>query len=126
MGAPLLYALRVVPLQNDHGEKYLFCYNVNLTTKHMLWYRSILVLLQYVIPLTVISCVYARMGFALWGATAPGNAQTERDAQIMRNKKKVSQSYYSFFINNGYFNQKLAINIIFVNDAFISFSFVRR
>ncbi|XP_075233391.1 RYamide receptor-like [Lycorma delicatula] len=89
MGAPFLYALRVVPLENEKGENYLFCYNRNLATKYMLWYRSILVLLQYIIPLTVISFVYARMGFALWGATAPGNAQTERDAQIMRNKKKV-------------------------------------
>lgn len=55
----------------------------------MLVYHTTLVLLQYLVPLTIITWVYARMGLALWGATAPGNAQTERDANIMRNKKKV-------------------------------------
>lgn len=55
----------------------------------MLVYQGVLVLLQYIFPLTIITCVYARMGLALWGATAPGNAQTDRDANIMRNKKKV-------------------------------------
>ncbi|RZF35282.1 hypothetical protein LSTR_LSTR010311 [Laodelphax striatellus] len=89
LGVPFLYGNRVVDMIDDKGQRYPFCYSVNLTRSQLKFYRWLLVLLQYAIPLTVISWVYARMGVALWGATAPGNAQTERDANIMRNKKKV-------------------------------------
>jgi len=30
-----------------------------------------------------------RMALRLWGSHAPGNAQDSRDANLMRNKKKV-------------------------------------
>lgn len=75
-----------VPVEN---ESIYFCANEKLSSEAMQWYHSVLVLLQYFIPLTVIIFAYARMGLTLWGATAPGNAQSERDANIMRNKKKV-------------------------------------
>ncbi|KAG8337242.1 neuropeptide Y receptor activity protein [Homalodisca vitripennis] len=87
MGAPYLFAMGLVKMDNA-GDKYMYCYHVNLSKETMLVYHGTLVLLQYLVPLTIITWVYARMGFALWGATAPGNAQTERDANIMRNKKK--------------------------------------
>lgn len=57
----------------------------------MLTYRLILVVLQYVIPLCVITWAYARMAHALWGNRAPGNAEDARDAALMKNKKKVSK-----------------------------------
>jgi hypothetical protein len=56
----------------------------------MLSYRIVMVLVQYVTPLCIISCVYARMALRLWGSRAPGNAQDSRDANLMKNKKKVS------------------------------------
>ena len=63
MAAPILYTMRTV--QMDHyGEKFFFCYPVKFTPQIMLTYRSVLVLLQYVLPLAVISWVYARMGLA--------------------------------------------------------------
>uniref|UniRef100_A0A1B6KDT2 G-protein coupled receptors family 1 profile domain-containing protein n=1 Tax=Graphocephala atropunctata TaxID=36148 RepID=A0A1B6KDT2_9HEMI len=88
MGAPYLFAMGLVKMDNA-GDEYMYCYHVNLSKETMLVYHGTLVLLQYLVPLTIITWVYARMGLALWGATAPGNAQTERDANIMRNKKKV-------------------------------------
>lgn len=47
-------------------------------------------LFQYVIPLCVISFAYVHMSMKLWGARAPGNALEARDANHMRNKKKVT------------------------------------
>lgn len=66
-----------------------YCDNVNLPKPVFEWYRTTLVLLQYFLPLAVISYAYTRVAFTLWGATAPGNAQSDRDTNIMRNKKKV-------------------------------------
>lgn len=63
-------------------------------------YRTIMVLLQYVMPLSVIIWAYSSISFALWGNTAPGNAQTDRDANLMRNKKRVSSSKsYNTYLN---------------------------
>lgn len=56
----------------------------------MLSYRIVMVLVQYFTPLCIISFVYARMAVRLWGSRAPGNAQDSRDANLMKNKKKVS------------------------------------
>uniref|UniRef100_A0A1B6DGK6 G-protein coupled receptors family 1 profile domain-containing protein n=1 Tax=Clastoptera arizonana TaxID=38151 RepID=A0A1B6DGK6_9HEMI len=88
MSFPWLYAMGVYRTVDEHGARD-FCYHIKVSQSTMLTYRAMLVILQYVIPVSVITWVYARMGLALWGATAPGNAQTDRDANIMRNKKKV-------------------------------------
>lgn len=45
--------------------------------------------LQYIIPLCVITFAYAHLALKLWGARAPGNALEIRDANHMKNKKKV-------------------------------------
>jgi leucokinin receptor len=63
----------------------------------MLSYRIVMVLVQYLTPLCIISCVYARMALRLWGSRAPGNAQDSRDANLMKNKKKVSQFVCDLF-----------------------------
>lgn len=52
-------------------------------------YRLILYICQYIIPLCVITFAYAHMSLKLWGARAPGNALEIRDANHMKNKKKV-------------------------------------
>jgi leucokinin receptor len=57
-------------------------------------YRLVLVSLQYLIPLCIISCAYTRMALRLWGSKTPGNAQDSRDANLMKNKKKVSHEYH--------------------------------
>ncbi|KAG8231192.1 hypothetical protein J437_LFUL011249 [Ladona fulva] len=66
-----------------------FCRNVALSPRTMMVYRLVLVAVQYVVPLTVISVVYARMVHCLWGAKAPGNAQSARDANLTRNRRRV-------------------------------------
>jgi len=66
-----------------------FCYNVRLPERTMLFYRITLLFVQYLVPVVIITVVYMRMALRLWGSHAPGNAQDSRDANLMRNKKKV-------------------------------------
>lgn len=85
---PMGYAMDVIYVEEENNKP--FCFTERLSAKTMQIYRTILVLLQYVMPLCVIIWAYSSICLALWGNTAPGNAQTERDANLMRNKKKVS------------------------------------
>lgn len=74
-----------------------FCQNIGLDTDTMTLYRRVLAVVQYAIPLCIISFVYIRMALRLWGSKAPGNAQDSRDATLMKNKKKVSSLYSQIF-----------------------------
>lgn len=66
-----------------------FCAPTEFGSHSLSIYRLLLYIFQYVIPLCVITFAYAHMAMKLWGARAPGNAQETRDANHMRNKKKV-------------------------------------
>ncbi|KAF0774123.1 tachykinin-like peptides receptor 99D [Aphis craccivora] len=84
LSSPMAYAQRVVFVSED----WPFCLNVNLSNNVMLVYRALLVVVQYVIPLSIMTWAYSGIGFALWGSSAPGNAQSQRDLNLMRNKKR--------------------------------------
>ncbi|KAK0087603.1 hypothetical protein PV325_000606 [Microctonus aethiopoides] len=91
LAAPMAAALRVVFVtETSGGRLHLkpFCQNENMSENSMLTYRALLGFLQYLTPLSIISCVYTRMGLKLWGNRAPGNAQDLRDANLMKNKIK--------------------------------------
>ena len=49
---------------------------------------------QYFLPMSIISVAYARIAFRLWGSKTPGAAQTDRDHNILLNKKKVSGFWF--------------------------------
>ncbi|XP_053679889.1 substance-K receptor-like [Anopheles nili] len=98
LAAPILFALRVQPVSyftlggmNDTYTNVTvpFCKVVNFEQGEILLYRYVLVLVQYFVPLFVISFVYIQMAFRLWGSKTPGNAQDSRDITMLRNKKKV-------------------------------------
>ncbi|CRK91705.1 CLUMA_CG005351, isoform A [Clunio marinus] len=101
--SPISYGLRVVDLMVQYEVKdnstnvtlftpnitKPFCQIVNLNDAEMLVYRYTLVLVQYIIPVCVISFVYIQMAIKLWGSKTPGNAQDVRDFNLLKNKKKV-------------------------------------
>nr|BAO01073.1 neuropeptide GPCR A23 [Nilaparvata lugens] len=93
LAAPMAIALRVSYVEEDDpiGRVRLkpFCRNMTFSERQMMVYRVVLVFVQYFTPLCVISFVYSRMALRLWGSRAPGNAQDSRDANLMKNKKKV-------------------------------------
>ena len=63
----------------------------NSTSAASLWkaYSCAAPLLQYLIPLLLLSYLYWRIGTAIWWAKTPGQALRERDAVLLKNKKKV-------------------------------------
>uniref|UniRef100_A0A182QUV7 G-protein coupled receptors family 1 profile domain-containing protein n=1 Tax=Anopheles farauti TaxID=69004 RepID=A0A182QUV7_9DIPT len=98
LAAPMLFALRVRPVSyialGGMNETYTnitvpFCKVVNFEYAEIQLYRYVLVLVQYFVPLFVISFVYIQMAFRLWGSKTPGNAQDSRDITMLKNKKKV-------------------------------------
>lgn len=93
LATPMAIALRVqfIEYGDRDGRKLVkpFCYNVRLPERSMLFYRITLLFVQYLVPVVIITVVYMRMALRLWGSHAPGNAQDSRDANLMRNKKKV-------------------------------------
>ncbi|XP_076754216.1 RYamide receptor [Xylocopa sonorina] len=93
LATPMAIAHRVIMVPETSStstESYKpFCRHVILSDNSMLIYMGLLVFLQYLTPLSIISCVYARMALRLWGNKAPGNAEGSRDANLMKNKIKV-------------------------------------
>ncbi|CAH2075319.1 unnamed protein product, partial [Iphiclides podalirius] len=66
-----------------------FCAPSEFGAHSLAIYRLLLYIFQYIIPLCVITYAYVHMAMKLWGARAPGNAQETRDANQMKNKKRV-------------------------------------
>ena len=60
-------------------------------------YCVLLVILEYVVPLSMITLAYLRMGVRLWWAATPGQANQMRDDKILKNKKKVISNTFVFY-----------------------------
>ncbi|XP_035218942.1 RYamide receptor-like [Stegodyphus dumicola] len=90
-GVPYTIALRVTlvfdPLTGNNTKP--FCHNVQVSPFMWEVYNHILVTLQYFLPLCLITLVYVTIGLKLRDTKTPGNSQCERDANILRNRKKV-------------------------------------
>ncbi|XP_054710937.1 tachykinin-like peptides receptor 99D [Uloborus diversus] len=88
---PYAVALRVTlvydPLTGNHTRP--FCHNVQLSPFVWKVYNHILVTLQYFLPLCLITMVYITIGIKLRDTKTPGNTQSDRDANILKNRKKV-------------------------------------
>ena len=52
-------------------------------------YCVLLVMLEYLAPLSFITLAYIRMAIKLWWSITPGHADQSRDDKILKNKKKV-------------------------------------
>lgn len=88
---PYAVALRVTMVYDPQtgADTKPFCHNVQISP--FLWkvYNHTLVTLQYFLPLLLISVVYITIGLKLRDSQAPGNKQGDRDANILKNRKKV-------------------------------------
>ena len=82
---------RVVQL-HGHAECLPLPVLDNSTLTSSLWkaYSCATPLVQYLLPLLMLSYLYCRIGAAIWWAEIPGQALRERDAILLKNKKKVS------------------------------------
>lgn len=57
-------------------------------------YSMAIMLLQYFIPLGVLSFTYGRIGYVIWIKKTPGEAERTRDERIASSKRKVNTLYY--------------------------------
>ncbi|KAG0412797.1 hypothetical protein HPB47_010064 [Ixodes persulcatus] len=89
---PYALALRVILVYDSRSGDVSrpFCINVVLPPFAWKVYNHVLVGLQYFLPLCVICYTYGRIGRALRTSRTPGNAETVRDSNIIRNKRKGS------------------------------------
>ncbi|XP_023939936.1 RYamide receptor [Bicyclus anynana] len=94
LAAPMAMSWEVIMAEEQDPVSKLFhekpfCAPTEFGSHSLAIYRLLLYIFQYIIPLCVITFAYAHMAMKLWGARAPGNAQESRDANQMKNKKKV-------------------------------------
>ncbi|XP_050342746.1 RYamide receptor-like [Nymphalis io] len=94
LAAPMAMSWEVIMVEEQEPVSKLFyekpfCEPTEFGSHSLAIYRLLLYIFQYIIPLFVITFAYAHMAMKLWGARAPGNAQEIRDANQMKNKKKV-------------------------------------
>jgi len=92
----IVYTFEYVPVDEEEKEQKPFCHlnfgtNATDSTELVLfqYYSWNLLTVQYFLPMAIISVAYARIAFQLWGGRPPGEAQEDRDHNILANKKKV-------------------------------------
>lgn len=85
LAIPMAVAFRVQYVRADLEQ----CLPFNIDMGLFMWYMNLLCLVQYFIPLILISCAYIRMAVVLWGSKTPGERERDRDRAVSNNKKKV-------------------------------------
>ncbi|XP_059096969.1 RYamide receptor-like isoform X2 [Tigriopus californicus] len=88
---PNLIVYHVRQFQNSNGEKGCILDKSLISNDAWRDYTLYMVMLQYVIPVVVISMTYGHMALVLWGIQTPGEAHDQRDLAILANKKKVTK-----------------------------------
>lgn len=63
------------------------------------YYSMLLMILQYVFPLSVLIFTYTRIALVVWGKQTPGEAEDGRDQRLAASKRKVRKSklFHNFF-----------------------------
>lgn len=78
----------------DLDQRY-FCSESWPKEDYKSWYSVALMVLQYVVPFTVLVFTYSNIAFIVWGKRTPGEADDGRDARIAASKRKVRSSNWS-------------------------------
>ncbi|XP_064620046.1 neuromedin-K receptor-like isoform X2 [Lineus longissimus] len=74
---------------SDPGKNKSYCADTWPDLRWRKTYTLYLVVIQYIMPLSVIMCAYCRIGYKIWGAKTPGFAVDSQDRIISHNKRKV-------------------------------------
>ena len=59
-------------------------------------YGLMLMILQYVLPFTILVFTYTRIALVVWGKQPPGEAYGQRDAKMAASKRKVKWKFINF------------------------------
>ncbi|ODM90740.1 Neuropeptide Y receptor [Orchesella cincta] len=89
LALPTEFDYKVIYIPGKDGDNAKpFCTNLGLSPTFRMYYNLGLVVIQYFLPLIIISGAYAQMGRTLWATTVPGNREITRDTIVLKNKKK--------------------------------------
>ena len=76
-------------VENNITDHYI-CTEVWPNNDYRVFYSFALMILQYVLPLTVLVFTYTKIAIAVWGKKTPGEAESTRDRKMAASKRKVS------------------------------------
>ncbi|XP_076290852.1 RYamide receptor isoform X2 [Lasioglossum baleicum] len=85
---PIVSKLTQPTLQHIVCDHYL-CEEVWPMAENRYYYSIALLVLQYVIPITVLIFTYASIAVVVWGKRPPGEAENVRDQRMARSKRKM-------------------------------------
>lgn len=74
---------------NNNGDAYICQEDWNNNQEYRTSYSVLLMILQYILPFTVLVFTYTRIGLMIWGRQTPGERDGGRDARIAASKRKV-------------------------------------
>ena len=80
--------LSKVKMNDESGVE--ICDEVWPDGKHRYYFSMAIMVLQYFLPLFVLSFTYARIGIIIWIKKPPGEAENKRDQRMAKSKRKVS------------------------------------
>lgn len=63
-------------------------------------YSVTILLLQYFLPLLIMTCAYIHIGYMIWIKQIPGEADRERDRRIAMSKRKVTLTFILYQHHN--------------------------
>ena len=91
MAVPLPVALvsRIVQQSDGHGQQIDKCLELWPRPGQSYVYSMVVMVLQYFLPLSVLSLTYSRIGVVIWVKRPPGEAESNRDQRMAASKRKV-------------------------------------
>lgn len=89
LSLPVAMFSKIVYLEYEPGSNGL-CYEEWSVSKARYWYSLAITLLQYFIPVMVMTVTYMHIGIIIWIKRPPGEADSGRDMRLAASKRKVS------------------------------------
>lgn len=83
-----LFSKLIFPYEEDRNK--IFCNEDWGKNEYRYYYSMLLMILQYVFPLSVLIFTYTRIALVVWGKQTPGEAEDGRDQRLAASKRKVS------------------------------------
>lgn len=74
---------------NNNNNAFICQEDWNNNQEYRTSYSVLLMILQYILPFTVLVFTYTRIGLMIWGRQTPGERDGGRDARIAASKRKV-------------------------------------
>jgi len=94
---PVAINARTKPVDGQNGDRRDFCEEVWPGGRDQRYaYSMAVMVLQYFMPLAILSFTYLNIGIVIWVKRAPGEAENTRDQRFAASKRKVLSACFDF------------------------------